>query len=178
MMKPKGKIVFLCGVTSSGKTTLVDAIQERAEAFYYVVANDLMVQMVGDKYLARDYWKYESKAIYYMYHMAKMLSDMGENVLIDGCLLETPEFPRHYETVREIFAQSPLCLVEVFCPLEICRARNLARGDRQEYQSHEQHARWAKGVTYDFRVDTSEAAPEACADRILSFVNGYRAATP
>ena len=53
----KGRIIFLNGVTSSGKTSIVDALQEREDVFFYVVANDLFEQMVGDGYLRRDYWK-------------------------------------------------------------------------------------------------------------------------
>ena len=44
----KGRIIFLNGVTSSGKTSIVDALQEREDVFFYVVANDLFEQMVGD----------------------------------------------------------------------------------------------------------------------------------
>ena len=163
----KGKIIFLCGVTSAGKTTLVDAIQNGTDEFYYVVANDLFVQMVGDRYLAEDYWKYESRAIVLMYHAAKLFSDMGHNVLIDGCLLETPELPGHYELVKSVFADSPMSLVEVFCPLEICRQRNLTRPDRYASQSEEQSKLWAKDVAYDFSVNTHANSPEACAALIL-----------
>ena len=53
----KGRIIFLNGVTSSGKTSIVDALQEREDVFFYVVANDLFQEMVGEKYLQRDYWK-------------------------------------------------------------------------------------------------------------------------
>lgn len=163
----KGKIVFLCGVTSSGKTSIVDAIQNNSKEFYFVVANDLMVQMVGDKYLREDYWKYESKAIYYMYHMAKLLSDFGENVLIDGCMLETPELPQHYEKAKDIFKESPLFMVEVFCPLEICRKRNMERDDRYENQSDEQSKKWNKDVRYDLTVNTHIHTSEECAQIIL-----------
>jgi adenylylsulfate kinase/chloramphenicol 3-O phosphotransferase len=169
----KGKIVFLCGVTSSGKTSIVDAIQNISEEFYYVVANDLMVQMVGDKYLNKDYWKYESKAIYYMYHMAKLLSDFGENVLIDGCLLETPELPDHYEKVKKIFEGNPFYLIEVYCPLEICRLRNLERDDRSENQSYEQHLLWTKNVEYDLTVDTSRLSSDDGAKMILQWINEH-----
>ena len=163
----KGKVIFLCGVTSSGKTSIVDSIQNISEEFYYVVANDLMVQMVGDKYLVEDYWKYESKSIYYMYHMAKLLSDMGENVLIDGCLIETPELPNHYEIVRKIFAETPFWLVEVFCPIDICCKRNLERDDRYENQSLEQSEIWAENVEYSFTVNTEMNTSDACAKIIL-----------
>ena len=44
----KGKIIFLNGVTSSGKTTIVEALQERRDVFFYVVANDLFQEMVGE----------------------------------------------------------------------------------------------------------------------------------
>jgi adenylylsulfate kinase/chloramphenicol 3-O phosphotransferase len=167
----KGKIIFLCGVTSSGKTSIVDSIQNISEDFYFVVANDLMVQMVGDKYLDENYWKYESKAIYYMYHMAKLLSDMGENVLIDGCLIETPELPQHYDKIKGIFADSPFYLVNVFCPLEICQQRNLEREDRYENQSYEQSLIWTNDVAYDFAVDTSKSTSDECAQQILKHVN-------
>ena len=42
----KGRIIFLNGVTSSGKTSIVEALQERDEPFFYVVANDLFQEMV------------------------------------------------------------------------------------------------------------------------------------
>ena len=51
----KGRIIFLNGVTSAGKTSIVEAIQERDEIFFYVVANDLFQEMVGEKYLRENY---------------------------------------------------------------------------------------------------------------------------
>lgn len=164
----KGKIIFLTGVTSAGKTSIVDAIQDTAEDLYYVVANDLYVQMVGDRYLAEDYVKYECKAIRLMYHAARLYAHLGENVLIDGNLFEIPEFPDHYPTVRRIFRDTPVLLVQVYCPLEICRERNLLRPDhRREWQSLEQSKVLSKDVAYDFRVDTSLYTPEECAAQIL-----------
>ena len=38
----KGRIIFLNGVTSSGKTSIVDALQERKDVFFYVVANGFL----------------------------------------------------------------------------------------------------------------------------------------
>ena len=37
----KGRIIYLNGVTSSGKTSIVEALQARRDVFFYVVANDL-----------------------------------------------------------------------------------------------------------------------------------------
>ena len=163
----KGRIIFLNGVTSSGKTSIVDALQEREDVFFYVVANDLFEQMVGDGDLRRDYWKYLSEVIIMMYHTAKLYSDMGKNVLIDGILVEREEIKPHYHQLLEILRDNPLDVVEVYCPPDICRQRNLRRQDRRETQSDEQAERMAKDIRYSLRVDTSIQSPAECADIIL-----------
>ena len=114
--------------------------------FFYVVANDLFQEIVGDKYLRENYWKYLSEVIIMMYHTAKLYSDMGKNVLIDGILVERDEITPHYQQLVEILKNNPLDLVEVYCPLDICRKRNIIRGDRYESQSDEQHELMAKNI--------------------------------
>ena len=47
----KGRIIFLNGVTSAGKTSIVEALQNQEDIFFYVVANDLFQEMVGEHYL-------------------------------------------------------------------------------------------------------------------------------
>lgn len=168
----KGKIVFLNGVTSSGKTSIVDAIQLKSEEFFYVVANDLFEEMIGDHYLRENYWKHLSDAIIMMYHTAKLFSDHGKNVLIDGIIVERPEIKPHYEKVKDIFAGSPLYIVEVFCPLHICRQRNIERGDRTEDQSDLQNEILAKDISYNFTVNTHLNSPEQCAESILKSLFG------
>ena len=163
----KGRIIFLNGVTSSGKTSIVDALQAREDVFFYVVANDLFQEMVGERYLRENYWKHLSDVILLMYHTAKLFSDMGRNVLIDGILVEQPEIRPHYKQMMEILRDNPLDIVEVYCTLEICRRRNIERGDRYESQSDEQAALMAQGIEYSARVDTSLHTPEECAGEII-----------
>ena len=164
----KGQIIFLNGVTSSGKTSIVEAIQNRDDVFFYVVANDLFQEMVGEKYLQENYWKYLSDVIILMYHTAKLYSDMGKNVLIDGILVEREEIAPHYQQLLTILKENPLDVVEVYCPLELCRERNIARGDRYETQSEEQAALMAKNISYSLRVDTGRYSPAECAEIIIS----------
>ena len=92
----KGRIIFLNGVTSAGKTSIVEALQQREDIYFYVVANDLFQEMVGENYLRANYWKHLSDVIIMMYHTAKLFSDMGKNVLIDGILVERDEIKPHY----------------------------------------------------------------------------------
>ncbi len=163
----KGRIIFLNGVTSSGKTSIVEALQERDDIFFYVVANDLFQEMIGDKYLRENYWKYLGEVIIMMYHAAKLYSDMGKNILIDGILVEREEITPHYQQLLEILKNNPLDLVEVYCPLDVCRKRNIMRGDRYESQSDEQHELMAKNIEYTLRVDTSLFSADECADIIV-----------
>ena len=168
----KGKIIYLNGVTSSGKTSIVEALQERRDVFFYVVANDLFQEMVGEQYLEEDYWKYLSEVIIMMYHTAKLYSDMGKNVLIDSILVERDEIKPHYQQLKDIMKDSPMDIVEVYCPLEICRQRNIERGDRFESQSDEQAELMSKDIKYRLKVDTSVNSPEECADQIIKAIRG------
>ncbi len=163
----KGRIIFLNGVTSAGKTSIVEAIQDRDDVFFYVVANDLFQEMVGEKFLRENYWKYLSEVIIMMYHTAKLFSDMGKNVLIDGILVEREEIRPHYQQLVEILKDNPLDIVEVYCPLDICRKRNIIRGDRYESQSEEQYELMAQNIKYSMRVDTSLYSSTECADMII-----------
>lgn len=92
---------------------------------------------------------------------------MGKNVLIDGILVERAEITPHYQQLREILKNNPLDLVEVYCPLEICRERNVIRGDRYESQSEEQQELMAKDIKYSMRVDTSVYSAAECAEQIM-----------
>lgn len=163
----KGRIIFLNGVTSSGKTSIVEALQNRDDCYFYVVANDLFEQMIGDRFLQEDYWRHLSRVILLMYHTARLFSDLGHDVLIDGILVERPEITPHYQRMMDILSDNPLHIVEVACPLNICRARNIARGDRHENQSDEQAAIMARNIRYAMTVHTDINTPEACAEAIV-----------
>ena len=163
----KGRIIFLNGVTSSGKTSIVEALQNREDCYFYVVANDLFQEMVGERFLRQDYWGHLSRVIILMYHTAKLFSDMGHDVLIDGILVERPEIAPHYQQMLDILQDNPLSIVEVACPLDVCRERNIARGDRYETQSQEQAGLMAKDIQYAMTVRTDMNTPEECAEAIL-----------
>ncbi|MBR6506174.1 MAG: AAA family ATPase [Clostridia bacterium] len=168
----KGRIIFLNGVTSAGKTSIVKAFQARADKFYYALSNDLFQETVGLKYLHEDYWQHICDAVIMLYHTAKLFSDMGKNVIIDGILIEREEISPHYNQMREILKDNPLDIVEVYCPLDICKQRNIARGDRYETQSEDQAAWMADNIEYKLSVDTSLHSSEECADTIIKTLLG------
>ena len=173
ILMSKGIVLFLNGVTSTGKTTLAKAIQEKADVNFYAFSNDTFQQMISMKFLQQDYWRYLSEAIIQAYQTAKMMSDNGINVIFDGMLLDIDELRPHYKRLTAIMENTPLKIVEVFCPLEICRQRNIERGDRGVNQSDEQNSIMAKDVRYDIIVDTHQHTPEQCAEIILGQITDY-----
>lgn len=163
----KGNIIYLNGVTSTGKTSIVEALRAAGAKFYYL-SDDLFEDHIIDiEYDAPGYWDALADAVFLMYRTARLFSDEGNTVVIDSMLMESGSFAPHYSRMREIFAAHPLRMVEVFCPLEICRQRNLLRGDRHEMQSHEQASVMAQNVAYDLRLDTSLLSPAQCAEQII-----------
>ncbi len=82
----KGKIIYLNGVTSTGKTSIARVIQDTADEFFYLIGSDILMDVVGEKHRLTNYTKYEFEMFINMYHFAKLLSDIGKNVIIDCAL--------------------------------------------------------------------------------------------
>lgn len=165
----QGKILYLNGVTSAGKSSIVNALRRSGELDFYYLSDDIFEDNIIDiEYDAPDYWSGLAEAVFLMYRTAKLFSDHGKTVVIDSMLMENKEFAPHYSRMLDIFRDNPLYVIDVFCPLEICRQRNLQRSDRHEFQSHEQAAVMAKDVAYALRLDTSVLTPEQCAQQIVN----------
>ena len=164
-----GKILYLNGVTSTGKSSIVNALRSSGELDFYYLSDDIFEDNIIDvEYDAPNYWSELADAVFLMYHTAKLFSDHGKTVVIDSMLMENKEFSPHYSRILDIFRDNPLYVIDVSCPLEICRQRNLQRHDRHEFQSHEQAAVMAKDVAYALHLDTSVLTPEQCAQQILT----------
>jgi adenylylsulfate kinase/chloramphenicol 3-O phosphotransferase len=167
-----GGIIYLNGVTSTGKTSIGQAIQNIADRNIYIFSNDIFADLASRKFIVRNFWYYLGDAILNMYYAAAAMAKNGTVVIIDGMLTNEPELIKrfgksHYETIKSCFNDIEVCLVEVYCPLEECRKRNIKRGDRGEYQSHTQSEYMQKDIHHNFRVDTLKNSPEQCAKQIL-----------
>jgi chloramphenicol 3-O-phosphotransferase len=75
-----GKIVFLNGVSSAGKTNLAKTLQHKLAAPYYWLSEDIFRDMTPKKFDNEDSDENEQawiNAIFGMYHTAKTYSDLG-----------------------------------------------------------------------------------------------------
>ena len=167
----KGKIIFLNGVSSSGKTTLAKTLQKRLEAPFFLFQLDAFSDMMrmpenccaysdDNGMYDHDKWlEIENKILSAFHHTIKTFSDMGFHTIVDRVFFE--------QECVELFHDHPLLFVLVTCPLEELRRREKERGDRTIGQAEEQLLELMPQSMYDITVDTYTNTSEECADKII-----------
>lgn len=175
-MKP-GTIILLNGTSSSGKTSIVRALQNMLEEPYLEAGIDKFIWMLPPRYLERPLWDdvlgLASQAgetghtlVLGMHQAIEALARAGNNVIADHVLVEEIWWQ---DCIRR-FSDLPVFLVGVRCPLEIVEHREKARRNRTLGQARAQlgviHGR---GI-YDLDVDTSRYSAEECASQIVARV--------
>jgi chloramphenicol 3-O phosphotransferase len=170
-----GKIVFINGTSSSGKTTIVRALQRKLKEPFLEAGIDKFIWMLPERYLDRPLWDdvlgQADKAgvtgqalIYGMHHAIAELSKSGINVIADHVLIEQD----WVKECAKLFADLPAYLIGILCPLEVLEQRERKRKNRTLGQAKKQLPIIHKYVQYDLVLDTSLLNPEECALSILS----------
>ena len=171
-----GRIIFLNGVTSCGKTTVAECIKAMCSEPVYVFSNDIFHNMVSPRVYEKHesaFWHFVADTITAQYYAARGCADAGFTVLIDGMLLDLPEYverfgKRNIELVTEIFSGCEFTLIDLTCPVDELRRRNIARGDRGVNQSDEQLSFMTKSYHADLTVDVMTAMPDETAEAIMN----------
>jgi chloramphenicol 3-O phosphotransferase len=168
-------IIFLNGTSSSGKTTLLKALQNHLQEPYLDMGIDRFIWMLPSRYLDRPLWDdVLGKALQSgpvglvlfsgMHHAIAAASQRGNNVVADHVFVEKA----WVEECANLFAGMNAYLIGLHCPLEILEQRELDRKDRTLGQARAQFDVIHKYSTaYDLQVDTSLLNPEQCAQQII-----------
>ncbi|MCL2363470.1 MAG: chloramphenicol phosphotransferase CPT family protein [Defluviitaleaceae bacterium] len=173
----KGKIIFLNGVSSAGKTTLARTLQQKLDEPYYIFNVDMFLGtgiMLPDKFATHDIagWNFLLKSLSGMHHTVKLYSDMGMNVIVDHALTNCVlgKDPKALEECIALLNDAPVLFVHVTCPLDELRRREKERGDRQIGQAETQLPILVPQETYDLVVDTYQHTTEECSDKIIKIL--------
>lgn len=185
----QGKIIFLNGTSSAGKTTLAYALQELLPEPYIHVALDqfrdgmparfrglnspvgsdgerglnvVPVTNVDAPYTLVRFGEIGKKLLRGMRRATVALANEGNNVIVDDIILEH-EFLDDY---LDAFSNLTVYFVGVHCPLEVIDQREKARPGRfpGTARGHFEICH-AHGI-YDVTVDTSIQLPDDCAQRV------------
>jgi chloramphenicol 3-O phosphotransferase len=166
----KGKIIFINGASSSGKTSILRSLQDLLDEPYLEAGIDKFIWMLPERYLERPLWDdvlgkaigagAAGQVLFSGMHQAiAALARSGNNVLADHVLVEAA----WVRQCAELFASLPAWLIGVRCPLDVLEAREAARKNRTLGQARLQFEAVHRLVVYDLEVDSSRFNPQECA---------------
>jgi chloramphenicol 3-O phosphotransferase len=180
----KGTVIILNGTSSSGKTSIVRALQEVLDEPYLDAGIDKFLFMLPKRYLDEPLWHQVFDYLYAdpiartglsikagpvghrvvtgMHRSIAALACAGNNVVADHVLLEQPWLKDCVEILRDF----PVWFVGVRCPLEVVEQRERERRDRTWGQARAQFDLVHAHGLYDLEVDTSISSPVDCALQI------------
>jgi chloramphenicol 3-O phosphotransferase len=168
----RGRIIFLNGTSSSGKSSIAEALLQVLDEPWFHFPVDAINAMRSknrteeldqaglDAVLAR------TRAGFH--RAAAGMAEAGNDVIVDYVLSETW---RLIDCLR-VLDGFEVVFVGVRCaPGELAR-RERARGDREPGQAAAQQERVHAHGIYDVECDTTTTSPTECAVRIKEFVTG------
>lgn len=184
----EGNIVFLNGISSSGKTTIAKAFQELMGEPYFRTGLDHFLDMTHDKFhtVSTDtdpplvdgfLWVRATghepsieirigpagyRLLAGMYRAIGVLAELGNNLIVDDVLFDRRVLRNAVDTLY----LHKVLFVGIRCPLDVAEQREKERGDRfpglarQHFEIVHAHG------TYDLEVDTSTLTAIECASQI------------
>lgn len=164
----RGKIIFLNGVSSSGKSTLSKELVKRLPDFFHFSLDDF--DLVIEKMEDREEGHTITVPTEYFYHQTiKMFSDKGVNLILDHILHDEFTMKDCVNALQDY----PVFFIGMYCPVEELDRREIARGDRRVGQAKSQltfvHR---QNEIYDLEVNTFEESLVSYTEKIVNLVKG------
>jgi chloramphenicol 3-O phosphotransferase len=171
----KGNVIFLNGVSSSGKTVIAIELQRMLEQPYLHFSVDGFLDMLPSKYLSgegmEDLPGVISRVVTGMHRCIAASASAGNNIIVDHVL----QIRQWLQECVELLYGFPVLFVGVRCPLEELERRE-ARRDREKGLARYQFDLVHSHGIYDVEVDTSKCGPEECARQIQDALRGIQSA--
>ena len=162
----KGIIILLNGVSSSGKTTLARALQDKASEHYWYLSNDNFASVCSAKFIEENRPEAINQTMFLMGNTIKVFSDLQKNVVVDTLILSQSR----YKMYSELLSDYPLCMVHVSCPIDELRKREEQRGDRIIGTAENQLPDLWVQEPYDVILDTFMLTTDECVKIIFDFI--------
>lgn len=164
----KGRVFFLNGASSSGKSSIARAIQAMLEEpCIHLCIDDYLGSFQKGLWNNRPVVQREWGHIISGFHAAAAaIARAGNAVVVDDVLEEEPPW---VEDLVRLFEGLNVIMIGVHCPLEELERRERERADRKQGMARLQFDQVHAKAIYDVKVDTSVLNPEACASIITSY---------
>jgi chloramphenicol 3-O phosphotransferase len=186
-MKTAYQIIYINGPSSSGKTTLAQALQQEFDQPFLHIGIDRVIGMMPNK--LNDWeggpaplgfsWRaavdetgtplYEiqtgpfgKKVIQTLKEMVLMMAKMGHYVIVDDVSFGKSEV----DAWREALKDYRVLWIGIKAPLEVLEAREKERGNRMHGSARAQYFKVHKDVFYDLEFDTTKDSLEKMVNTI------------
>jgi chloramphenicol 3-O phosphotransferase len=167
-------IIFLNGTSSSGKTSLLKALQKKLSEPYLDMGIDKFIWMLPGRYLDRPLWDdVLGKALHSgpvgltlfsgMHHAIAAAASRGNNILADHVFVEKA----WVDECAELFVDMNAYIIGLQCPLEVLEQREKDRKDRTLGQAKLQYDVIHKYTKYDLELDTSKLTTDECVEQVI-----------
>lgn len=162
-----GRIIFLNGTSSSGKSSIARELLHRLDEPYFHMPVDAFHAMRSRREVSSDELPDLLRRTWMGFHRAVAgMAAAGNNVVVDHVLSEEWRL----RDCLALFQARDVVLVGVRCSLEELKRRELERGDRPVGLAARQYQRVHAHGLYDVECDTSEASAVECALKISDFL--------
>ncbi|WP_428950308.1 chloramphenicol phosphotransferase CPT family protein [Streptomyces sp. cg35] len=163
-----GRIIFLNGTSSSGKSSIArELLDILDDGVFFHLAVDGFNAMRTKRKLDPEQLDAALRRTRMGFHRSvAAMSEVGNDVVVDHVLSE----PWRLLDCLAVLPPENVLFVGVHCPLDELTRRERARGDRPPgLAAHQYHLVHRHG-DYDLECDTGTASPRACAERIRDFL--------
>jgi chloramphenicol 3-O phosphotransferase len=173
----KGHIIWLNGVSSSGKSSLTKELQKILPKPYFCIGQDIFTDIIAPCFSG--YFNgIDSNSLWYvavdaMYHTIKTYSDMGLNVIVDHVVLNQGDGKEQnlFDSCINELKFYPITFVKVVCSLDELKRREISRGDRDIGNAEWQVKQGLYPLdNYDIIVDTGVMPLGECAKNIYNII--------
>jgi chloramphenicol 3-O phosphotransferase len=163
-----GRIIFLHGASSSGKSTLARGIQERIDLPFWHISIDHLRDagvLPSSRIERGDFaWASMRKPFFDGFHRSlAAYAGAGNNLVVEH-ILDTAGW---LDDLFGLLAPFDVFFVGVHCALPELIRREAARGDRPAGSAAQDFATIHRGMRYDFEVD-SDSSPDTNVERIIA----------
>ena len=172
----KGKVIILNGVSSSGKSTLIQKFVEKMPEYLKLSLDDiggLIFNMRNQKrkpktseIVVETNHKISLKP--YLFHrIISLIHVFSYNIIVDALF----DCETALEDWENVFRDNNVVFVAVHCPLEELEKRERIRGDRPIGLAKSQLVSFHANIKYDIEINTFTNTTEECVQQIIDYIN-------
>lgn len=156
-----GKIIYLNGVSSSGKSSIAIELQKRLpENFFHLQLDDFIHMLPRTDDIDMFY-----RMVSGMNRSIAAMSEEQNNLIVDNVLVDKAWM----DQTLELLGGRYVLFVGLSCPLEELERREQKRGKRRQGFARAQIKNIHLGKIYDIELDTHALSVEQCVEKVLDF---------